>query len=267
MMGIEEERVNGRLRFLAGICIVIGAVTILGAGCGNEESSWWSRVTVTPDETLGFDDLWEADYPVGVNITFQARIMDGNLGRLDFSRAAGGYGVVYNNGRTVRIHDGVDEVAVDRTLFLLYILPFMGQQRLGETLYQIGVDTSLVVSDIEWDGRSCFIVGDSLHQEEPIRKDAKPLDIGGDTNRKPAIYFDAETGGVVRLITVDTTPIGKRIGDFRLFDHQQRGGGWLPNRFETYSRGAGMRSRVRLSTHAEGKSHQKNLYTIPDKID
>lgn len=256
-----------RIEILSWICLVVVVTALMSSGCGTDETPWWNKVTGVPGSSLGFDDLWEADYPPGKNITFQARIRDGNLGRLDFSRNAGGYGVIFNNNRTVRVNAETEEVPVDRTIFLLYMLPFLGHERLGEILTGIGIDTALVVTDVQWEGRACFIVGDSLHLEEPVREDAKSLAIGGQTDRKPAIYFDAETGAVLRLITVDTTPIGLRLGDFRTYDHQLRGGAWLPTRFETYARGAGLRSRVRQSTQADGRNHAKNVYTIPDKIE
>ena len=253
-----------------GFWIFLAAVTIallMSQGCGEQEVSWWSRVTGFQGEGLGFDDFWEADYPPGQNLSFRARIRDGNLGRLDFSKTAGGYSVIFNNGRTVRFTPESEDVAVDRTLFLLYMLPFLGPERLGKTLYDIGVDTALVVTDLNWGGRDCFVVGDSLHIEEPAREGAAPLAIRNTTERKPAIYFDAETGAVIRLITVDLTPIGVRLGDFRLFDHQLRQGVFLPTRFETHARNSGLRSRIRLTTSSDLKIHAKNLYTIPDKIE
>ncbi len=233
-------------------------------GCSQEESGdWWSLVTSTEADSLGYDDYWIAVVPKGRNISFRARIADGQNGRLDFSRQAGGYSVIYSQGGMFRIMPAVSEVNIDRTIFLPYMLPFIGKDRLRQILVDINVDTTVVCSHIEWEGHLCTIIGDSLKADQSmdIGDGAKPNTPVRD--QKPAFYFDEVTGAVVRLITVDETEAGIRLGDFRLFDHELRDGAWLPKRFETWN-SRGMRSQMIRETSSERNQFLPNIFDIAE---
>ena len=248
------------LALLSLACVVLLSLD----GCGQEESGdWWSLVTSTEADSLGYDDFWVAMVPKGKNISFRARIADGQNGRLDFSRQAGGYSVIYNQGRMCRVMPAVNDVNIDRTIFLPYMLPFVGKERLRQVFVDINIDTTVVYSHIEWEGHLCTVIGDSLIAE-------RSMDIGGGAkpntparDQRPAFYFDEETGAVLRLITVDNTEAGIRLGDFRLFDHELRDGAWLPKRFETWN-SRGMRSQMIRETSSERKQFLPNIFDIAE---
>ncbi|MCK4305420.1 MAG: hypothetical protein KAY24_14380, partial [Candidatus Eisenbacteria sp.] len=58
-------------------------------------------------------------------------------------------------------------------------------------------------------------------------------------------------------------PLGRRVGDFRLYDHKLRRGAWLPTRFETWG-SKGLRSRLdQIATGELGRVHPLGLFRIP----
>ncbi|MCK4304104.1 MAG: hypothetical protein KAY24_07685, partial [Candidatus Eisenbacteria sp.] len=227
----------------------IGILAVLAGGCGREGqedrgTSWWAQVTGVPGDSLGFEDRWKAPGAGDRAVAFFAHIASADLARLDFSPTAGGIIIIYNHGRTVQIKpQPMEEMPVHRTLFLTYMLPFLGRERLGETLIVLGIDTTKVTRGVEWEGHRCLMVGGT----EAVTSDGSPEEAHPSALRRkepfPAIYFDEETGAVLRLVTVSLSPLGRRVGDFRLYDHKLRRGAWLPTRFETWG-SKGLRSRL-----------------------
>ena len=201
-------------------------IALICAGCAQEEpptGDLWSRVTGVPGEQLGFEDLWEVTAGPNAGVKVAAHIRSAEMARLDFDLEEVDYSVLFNHGRTVRLMpEGPEEVAADRTMLLTYLVPFLGAPRLQAALESFGIDTSRVVYDYPWDGKRCMVVG------------LPPAD-SSVTNPLPAMFFDQATGAALRLITVDLSPLGVRVGDFRLFDHESRMGAQLPLRFETWS--------------------------------
>jgi len=246
------------------ILTLTAIISLTLAGCSEEEpQEWWSMVTGFSADSLGYDDYWTASVPAGKNISFRARISSGELGRLDFSPQAGGYTVIYNHGRMYRLMPRQEEVKLERTVFLPYMIPFVGKEELGRILYQAGVDTSLVTPHIEWEGRLCTVVGDTLVAERSMEVGADAPPNISISDERPALYIDEATGAVVRMITVDVTDIGTRLGDFRLFDHELRNGAWLPKRFETWGP-KGRRACMNLETQSDSKHFLPNLFEITE---
>ena len=233
-------------------CVLI---MLLGAGCAREEppaGDPWSRVTGVPGEALGFEDQWEVTAGGNVGVKVSAHIRSAELARIDFDLENGDYAVLFNHGRTVRLMpEGPTEVDADRTLLLTYMLPFLGPDRLQAALDFFGVDTSRITHDHEWGGVQCMVIG------------LPPADsTAGDP--VPAIFFDQKSGAVLRLITVDLSPIGVRVGDFRLFDHEERMGAQLPTRFETWA-GGKLRSCLEQVSATHGAPQDVALFGIPSR--
>ena len=240
MTGTKTRPTGGRLVLLAALCLGF-------AGCAGESDKWWDLVTGVPGEALGFEDRWVASGSGRGGMAVAAHVQSVDLARLDFSLPGGGYAVVHNHGRTVQVHpDRWEEVAVDRTLFLTYQIPFLGRKRLVRMLTELGIDTEAVARDVSWEGHRCIVIGAS----------------GGTQPDVPAIYFDQETGAVLRLVTVTPSRIGTRVGDFRLFDHEQRAGAYLPKRFERWN-SLGRRSRMERTAAREGVDHPTALFQMP----
>ena len=243
--------------------ILMGVVLSLPMGCAREDR-WWGAVTGVPGDTLGFEDRWEATVQGKGGAMLEAHVCSAELARLDFSLEAGGYSVVFNHGRTVRVHPAPPrEMLVDRTLLLTYMLPFMGRQRLGEALVALGIDSAQVAYGVEWEGHVCIRIGGA--GSSSAGGDSTPAS-GGQAPAVPAIYFDEETGAVLRLITVSNSPVGRRVGEFRLFGHQERRGAYLATRLETWSR-KGLRSTLTRVSAEDGVTLPITLFEIPRALE
>lgn len=274
--GMDQKNLS-RLRRLARragalLCtMVVGAALLLGAGC-SQEDRWWSQVTGFDGDSLGLVDRWEASVSGAARGEMIARVASGELIRLDFAAAAGGYSIVYNHGRMVRVRpDPPREMITDRTLLLTYLLPFLGRPRLGEALTALGIDTNQVAFDVTWEGQQCIrvgggdiVAGGAADAAPPVDADssdsAPPL--RAEQPAEPAIYFDAETGAVLRLITVANSPIGRRVGEFRLAEHRCCGEAYLPRRLETWSPKR-LRSTLQLVESHAGDAIPESVYNVP----
>ncbi len=248
------------------------ATVVLGCGCQREAEpvDWWMLVTGVEGDSLGFEDRWESQGAGPSGLWLAAHVRSGDLARLDASPSAGSYSVVYNHGRTVQVHpEPATEMPVDRTLFLTYLLPFMGAERLGAVLTEAGIDTSRITRDVNWDGRTCIVVGggerDTLGNPEWRRSVAGRAGVPEPARALPAIYFDQASGAVLRLITVAQTPIGPRVGDFRLRGHQPRRGARLPTVFETYG-AKGLRNRLVRTTTRDTALQGVGMFAIPPGV-
>lgn len=270
--GPDATRGGTCIRWAVAFAVAVlaaAAVVLLGTGCERETQpeDWWTLVAGVPGDSLGFEDRWEpsGDGPAGLWLA--AHVRSGDLARLDASPAAGSYAVVYNHGRTVQIHpEPAVEMPVDRTLFLTYLLPFMDRERLGAILTEAGVDTSRVRREVPWDGHTCIVVGggerDTLGNPEWSRSKGGRAGVPDPARALPAIYFDQDSGAVLRLITVAQTPIGPRVGDFRLRGHQLRRGAQLPTILETYG-AKGLRNRLIRTTTRDTALQGVGMFAIP----
>ena len=256
-------------RTTAGMLIILWVGIGLLSGCGRDAppQSWWSRVTGFPGDSLGFEDRWETHGLGPAQLWLTTHIRSANLARMDTAPSGGSYTVVYNNGHTVRLKpEPVMEVSVDRTLLLTYLLPYLGRERLAPILEQMGIDTTVVEFDIAWEDYLCMRIGGG---EDPAAASGEWLQTGGGRAGVPdpkaarsAIYFDQDTGAVLRLITVADTPIGPRVGEFRLKGHEQRGGAYLPTALETYG-AKGLRSALRRVGAEDHVRHPEQMFAIP----
>ncbi|MBD3236383.1 MAG: deoxyribonuclease IV [Candidatus Eisenbacteria bacterium] len=263
--GGMDRRNLTRLRRLARragalLTFLIVAASLLLGGCAREDR-WWDQVTGFTADSLGLIDRWEATVPGASGGELVARMASGELARLDFSADAGGYSIVYNHGRMVRMRPGPpQEMLTDRTLLLTYLVPFLGRARLGEALTALGIDTNQVAFDVEWQGRRCIRIGGAETAHTP-RASADSAD-AAERITAPAIYFAAETGAVLRLVTVSISPIGRRVGEFRLYDHRLCGDARLPQRLETWSP-ARLRSTLQLVESRRGEAIPAALFHLP----
>lgn len=231
-------------------------IALICAGCAQENAptgDLWSRVTGVPGGELGFEDRWEVTSGANAGVKVAAHIRSADLARLDFDIENADYSVLFNHGRTVRLlPEGPEEVAADRTMLLTYLVPFLGTQRLQAALESFGIDTQRIAYDHMWDGKRCMVVG------------LLPAD-SSTTDPVPAMFFDQSTGAALRLITVDLSPLGVRVGDFRLFDHEERSGAQLPVRFETWSNDR-LRSRLVRVSAAHVPPQDVALFGIPARL-
>jgi len=189
---------------------------------------------------------------------------------MDTAPSGGSYRVVYNHGLTVRVKpEPVAEVSIDRTLLLAYLLPYLGRERLAPIFEQMGIDTTVVEFDIPWKDHLCLRVGGGEDPTVPSHEWAQTA--GGRAGvpdpkaARSAIYFDQETGAVLRLITVADTPMGPRVGEFRLKGHELRGGVHLPTALETYG-SRGLRSALRRVTAKDHVPHPEQMFAIPSGV-
>jgi len=251
---------------------VLMAGLLIGSGCDREadDSDWWSLVTGVNGDSLGFEDRWETQEAGPPDLWIAAHIRSATLARLDASPVAGNYSVVYNDGRTIQLRpEPAIEVPIDRTLLLTYLLPFMGRARLGRVLVDLGIDTSRVRQDVLWEGRTCLVVGggerDSAGQANWQNTRGGAAGVPDPARALPAIYFDQKSGAVLRLVTVAETPIGPRVGDFRLRGHTERRGAQLPAIFETYG-AQGLRNRLARVTTQDTALQGVGLFAIPREL-
>ncbi|MFC1572293.1 hypothetical protein ACFL6M_01720 [Candidatus Eisenbacteria bacterium] len=252
------------------LCVLLIVVFLaILPGCGGEggdgsKGDWWSRVTGIPGDALGFEDRWESCTQGKKPVSFASHVQSADLARIDFTRGTSTYSVIFNNGRTLRAENSDPHaIPVDRTLLLTYMLPYLGRARLGAALASLDIDTTRVVQGVEWNGHQCLVVGMGSANTSTVTsaEDTATSESGAESRegQVPLIYFDEETGAVLRLVTVAFSPIGKRVGDFRLYDHIQRGGAYLPTRFETWGKN-GLRSCLKQASTRDGHEHPPTLF-------